>query len=105
MYVLGQLLIYGPITGVFILMALGTYQSQKTYHKLIKRTSIGVLLFLLVFSFGGNLIEPNWSVGIIPLLIVLTHDWLDQKKRVRKIFYYTVPVSLILIFAVRTHMV
>lgn len=104
-FILGQLVIYGPISSFLILFAVFAHKVEEKYLKLIKRTTIGVLLFLFVFSFGGNIVEGNWSLGIAPLLVIFSHDWLGKKKNLRKYFYYTVPVSLALILTIRVYFI
>lgn len=104
LYLLGQFGIYGPITSIFIFYALFKFKKTNDFTRAIKYLAIGVFSFLFFFSFKGT-IEANWSLGIFSIVIIITHEVLNNHDKIRKIFFYTVPLSLILILSLRIFLV
>lgn len=103
-YLLGQLAIYGPLTSFFIFYALFNFKGRSKFERTLNFASFSVLVFLFLFSFKGT-IEANWSIAIFVPLLITTHQYLEANKRVRKIYYYTVPISLLIILSLRIFLI
>lgn len=103
-YLLGQLLLAGPIAG-FILLPAAFLLKPFTYtEKAMKYTLIGLYIFFFFSSFRGK-VEPNWtSAGLIPL-ILLAHRSLQQKPVLLKWLWRTIPLSFLLIMFARIIMI
>ncbi len=103
-YLLGQLLLAGPIAG-FILLPAAFLLKPSTYtEKAMKYTLIGVYVFFFLSSFRGK-VEPNWtSAGLVPL-IVLAHRSLQQRPILLKWLLRTLPLSILIILFGRIIMI
>lgn len=102
-YVVGQILLAGPLVGFFLLRAAQQYNSASVFAKSLKWSMWGFYGFFLLSTFKGR-VEANWTVPALVPLIILSHAWLaDQVKPRQRIFRLLVP-SLILVFIVRIYM-
>lgn len=99
-YVLGQLAIAGPITGVILLWATFTYKPQSALEKGLKYTGVGMFLFFFLSTFKGK-VEANWTAPAIIPMLVLTHQFLVQKAGWRKWLYRLLPVTIVLVLFAR----
>lgn len=103
-YLLGQLLLAGPLAGILLLPAAFIHRSQNQSEKALKFTLIGIYAIFLLSSFRGK-VEANWSMPALIPLIVLSHQFIMDKiswiKPLRLISF----VSLLLIIAGRLYLV
>jgi len=104
LYLIGQLVLYGPLTSFIIFYALWKYKTIDEFEKIIRNGAIGVLIFLFLFCFKGS-IEANWSMAVFPVFLIITHQYLAMNVRLRKAFYITAPVSIVLILIARLFLV
>lgn len=99
-YVLGQLLIAGPIAGVIFWWATLRVKPNSLLERALKFTGIGIFIFFFLSSFRGR-VEANWtSPAIVPILI-LSHQYLAHHVAWRKWMYRLLPLTLVLVLAVR----
>jgi hypothetical protein len=105
-YLLGQLLMAGPIAGFILLPAAFLYKTNKNnaVEKGLKFTLYGIYIFFLVSSFKGS-VEANWTSPAIVPLIILTHGFLFNHLKWQKILYKTLPVTLFIVFVIRIAMI
>ena len=103
-YILGQLLVAGPIAGLILIPAAIFLRSSTYTEKAMKYTLIGLYIFFFLSSFRGK-VEPNWtSAGLVPL-IVLAHRSLQQRPSLLKWLWRTLPLSIMLVLFARIVMV
>lgn len=103
-YILGQLLLAGPIAGLILIPAAFLLRSSTYTERAMKYTLIGLYIFFFLSSFRGK-VEPNWtSAGLVPL-IVLAHRSLQQRPSLLKWLWRTLPLSIIIVLFARIVMV
>jgi hypothetical protein len=103
-YLLGQLLVAGPIAGLILLPAAFLYKPKPGVEKALKVTLIGIYLFFLLSSFRGK-VEPNWTFPALIPLLVLSHHYINSKPAWIKPLKLIALVSLLLIMAGRIYLV
>jgi hypothetical protein len=99
-YILGQLLIAGPIAGFIFWRALVKHTPQTGTEKALKFTGVGIFIFFLLSSFRGR-VEANWTAPAIIPLMVLSHQYLQGDNNWRKWTYRLLPLTLVLVLLIR----
>lgn len=104
-YLIGQLLLAGPIAGFILLPAAFLYKPTNATEKALRFSMIGIYLFFLLSSFRGK-VEANWTSPALVAVIVLSHQYLQNQqssfsKRGAKILFRLLPFTLLLIAAIR----
>jgi 4-amino-4-deoxy-L-arabinose transferase-like glycosyltransferase len=59
-YILGQILLAGPIAGIILLPAAFIYRTKNLFERSLKFTLVGIYLFFLLSSLRGK-VEGNWT--------------------------------------------
>ncbi len=103
-YVVGQLLIAGPLAGVIFWPATFVYRPATETEKALKYTAIGIFFFFLLSSFRGR-VEANWTAPAIIPIIVLSHQYLLKHDKARKWIFRLAPITLVIVVAARILMV
>ena len=103
-YLLGQILLSGPLAGFILLPAAFIYKVKNQTEKALKFTLIGVCLIFLVSSFRGK-VEVNWTMPALIPLIILSHQFIIDKISWIKPLRIIAFVSLLLIIAARIYLV
>jgi hypothetical protein len=103
-YLLGQILLAGPLAGLILLPAAFIYKVKSQTEKALKFTLIGIYLIFLISSFRGK-VEVNWTMPAMIPLIVLSHQFLIDKISWIKPLKIIAFVSLLLIIAARLYLV
>lgn len=103
-YLLGQLLLAGPIAGFILLPAAFMYKTKNETEKALKFTLLGVYLIFLISSFRGK-VEVNWTMPALVPLIVLSHQFIIDKILWVKPLRIMAIISLLLIVAGRFYLV
>ena len=103
-YLLGQILLSGPLAGFILLPAAFIYKVKNQTEKALKFTLIGVYLIFLVSSFRGK-VEVNWTMPALIPLIILSHQFIIDKISWIKPLRIIAFVSLLLIIAARIYLV
>jgi hypothetical protein len=103
-YILGQLLLAGPIAGLILLPAAFLYKPVNSIEKALRYTMVGIYIFFLLSSFRGK-VEGNWTSPVLVSLIVLSHQFLYDKINWQKILYRLLPITLVLILLARIIMI
>jgi len=100
-YLLGQLIIFGPLTGWMVLFAAYKQQTNTdVWLRTLKYIVFGTLGFFFLASFKGNT-EPYWtSIALVPGMLLL-HNYLDKNYKFERILYKLFPFSLGLIVLIR----
>ncbi|MES1214260.1 MAG: glycosyltransferase family 39 protein [Bacteroidota bacterium] len=103
-YILGQLLLPGPIAGFILLPAAFLYKPTNETEKAMRYTMIGIYIFFLLSSFRGK-VEGNWTSPVLVSLMVLSHQFLYEKYRWQKILFNLLPITLVLVLFARIIMI
>ncbi|MBK5271616.1 MAG: glycosyltransferase family 39 protein, partial [Bacteroidia bacterium] len=103
-YILGQLLLPGPVAGFIILSAAFLYKPTNEMEKALRYTMIGIYGFFLLSSFRGK-VEANWTSPVLISLMVLSHQFMYEKFKWQKILFLLLPITLILVLFARIIMI
>ncbi|MEI2739244.1 MAG: glycosyltransferase family 39 protein [Chitinophagaceae bacterium] len=103
-YLLGQLILAGPIAGFILLPAAFSYKTTNATEKAMRYTMAGIYIFFFLSSFRGK-VEANWTSPAIVSLIVLSHQQLLEKLRWQRLLFRLLPVTLILVLFARVVMI
>ena len=103
-YLLGQILLAGPLVGFILFPAAFIYKTKTQTEKALKFTLIGIYLIFLVSSFRGK-VEVNWTMPAMIPLIVLSQQFILDKTSWIKPLRVIAFVSLLLIIAARIYLV
>ncbi|HMK17187.1 MAG TPA: glycosyltransferase family 39 protein [Chitinophagaceae bacterium] len=103
-YLLGQILLAGPLAGFILFPAALMYKVKTQTEKALKFTLIGIYLIFLISSFRGK-VEVNWTMPALVPLIVLSHQFIIDKISWVKPLKIIAFVSLLLIIAGRIYLV
>jgi hypothetical protein len=99
-YILGQLLIAGPVAGFIFWRALIRYAPKTATERALKFTGLGIFIFFLISSFRGR-VEANWTAPAIIPIMVLSHQYLQNHSGWRKWTYRLLPLTFLLVLFVR----
>ncbi|QHS61934.1 ArnT family glycosyltransferase [Chitinophaga agri] len=106
-YILGQLLLFGPIAGWLILYYAFVCPIQNTFERALKFCVIGVLAFFLISTFKGR-VESNWTVMLFTPSLILAHQSVRRKRSLKwslRVLPYLAVFTLFLVAVTRVYMV
>jgi len=108
-YLLGQLLLPGPIAGFILLPAAFLYNPQNKTEKALKYNMVGIYIFFLLSSFRGK-VEANWTSPVIVSIMVLSHQSLQEKLTPmaiggQKWLFRLLPITLFVVLFARIIMI
>ena len=103
-YILGQVLLAGPLIGWLVLWAAFRYQAKNLFEKALKYSMIGFYVFFLLSSLRGR-VEANWTVPALVPLFILAHQWLQDRPKLENLLIKLVPVTLLLVVIARIYLV
>jgi len=99
-YLIGQIAFAGPVIGWFLLWAAFRYKPVSSVERAMKYTLIGTYVVFFISSYKGR-VEANWTVAAFIPLMVLSHRYLIQHYQLQKWLYRSIPVTILLVLAVR----
>lgn len=102
-YILGQIILAGPLIGWLLLWLAFSYRPVSLTEKAMKFSLVGIYLVFLLSTFKGRA-EANWTVPAFVGLMVLGHQALLQKPQWMRWVYWATPVTLLIVFAARIYM-
>lgn len=107
-YILGQLLLPGPVAGFILLPAAFLYKPQNETEKALRYSMIGIYAFFLITSFRGR-VEGNWTCPVLVSVIILSHRFLNDALTARaykwqRLLYKLLPITLVLVVVARVVM-
>ncbi len=103
-YILGQLLLPGPVAGFILLPAAFLYRPKNDLEKALRYMMIGIYAFFLLSSLRGK-VEANWTSPALVSLIILSHQFLNEKFSWQKILYRLLPITMVLVLFARIVMI
>lgn len=101
-YILGQIILAGPLAGPIFLWCAFRRKITGAYERALKVTMIGIYAFFLVTTFKGR-VEANWTIPALIPMIVLTHQYLLHNYRLRTWMTRLAAITILLVFVVRLH--
>jgi hypothetical protein len=102
-YLIGQLLLAGPLIGWLLFYAAGKFRAAQPFERALKFSLVGFYLFFLVSSLKGR-VEANWTVPALVPLIILAHGWLSTSAVHARWVYRLMVPTLVAVFIVRAYM-
>lgn len=102
-YILGQIILPGPLMGWLFIWAAFTYKPADTFERALKFSLAGIYGLFLISTLKGR-VEANWTVPVFIPLIILNHQYLFDKQRWQMILFRSVPVTLLLVLMARVYM-
>jgi hypothetical protein len=102
-FLIGQILLAGPLMGWLLLIAAFLYTPTSLSERALKFSLVGIFVFFFLVSLRGKT-EANWTIPSYIGLIVLSHQYLVTNTRLRKILYAALPLTLLLVFTGRVIM-
>ncbi|MBL7696732.1 MAG: glycosyltransferase family 39 protein [Chitinophagaceae bacterium] len=102
-FVGGQMLIAGPLTGWLLIFAALRYKTTSDVERALRFVLIGFYAFFLLSTFRGNA-EANWTIPAFIGLIVLSHQYLLDRTKLRHLLYRFLPLTITLVFIGRVIM-
>lgn len=103
-FVLGQLLIAGPLVGWLIIWAALKNKYANATEKAMYWSMIGTYSLFFLSSFRSRT-EANWTILLMAPLIVLSYRYLSQHKNKARWIYRLLPYSIALVLLVRIYMI
>lgn len=103
-YITGQLLLPGPIAGFVLLPAAFFCRIHNSTEKALKFTLAGIYLFFFLSTFKGK-VEANWTSPVLVPLVVLSHNFLADRKKWQKILYRLLPFTVVLVLIARAALI
>jgi hypothetical protein len=99
-YLLSQLFLLGPITGLLILVAAIKSKTKTSFDKTLHWVYWGGLLFFLIMSLKGK-VEAHWTLfSILPGILIL-QPYIERQHRMERIFKIAFIPTIILILFMR----
>jgi hypothetical protein len=102
-YILGQILLAGPLAAVLLCWSAFRKKPSGAYERALKYTVAGTYLFFLLATFRGR-VEANWTVTVFIPLIVLAHQYMLDRMRLRRWMSILAVITLGLMFFVRVYL-
>jgi len=103
-YLLGQLLLTGPLVGWLIIWAALKNRHANATEKAMYWSVIGTYILFFLSSFRSRT-EANWTILLMAPLIVLSYQYLSQNKSKARWIYRLLPYSIALVLLVRIYMI
>ncbi len=106
-FLLSQLLIVGPLTGVFLYYYVYRQKSSDVFLRVLKANAVGFLLFFLLTTFKSR-VEAHWTLLAFIPFVILAYVYLARLPQVprwlMRLFYANIAlialIRVVLIFPV-----
>jgi hypothetical protein len=102
-FIIGQILLAGPLIGWLLLWAAGKHKPVSLTEKALRWCFFGIYGLFLVSTLKGQA-EANWTVPAYVSLIVLSHQYLTAHPNSAKWVYRLFIPSFLLVIIVRVYM-
>ena len=103
-FVLGQLLIAGPLVGWLIIWAALKNKAANATEKAMYWSLVGTYALFFLSSFRSRT-EANWTIPLMAPLVVLSYRYLSQNRDKARWIYRLLPYSIALVLIVRIYMI
>jgi hypothetical protein len=102
-YIIGQVLLAGPLIGWLLLWAAGKHKPASLTEKALRWNFFGIYGLFLVSTIKGQA-EANWTVPAFVSLIVLSHQYLTANPNAARWVYRLFIPSVLIVLIVRVYM-
>lgn len=102
-FILGQLMIAGPLIGFLLFYAAFRYRVQNVTEKALKYSFIGFIVFFL-FSTLNAPVEANWTVAAFVPMLVISYNYINSRAKLRMWVIRLSMVSCILFLFLRVNL-
>ncbi len=103
-YVIGQVLLFGPVAGWLLLYYAFICPIQSSFERTLKVCLIGVLAFFLFSTYKGR-VEANWTVMVFSPAVILAHQSIIRRKGSWKLLQYLTIATLVIVLTTRVYLV
>lgn len=106
-YILGQVLLFGPLAGWLVLYYAFVCPIQSAFERALKFCTVGILVFFLFSTLKGR-VEANWTVMLFTPVMVLAHQSVRRKRAIRpslKLIQYLAPATVFVVLVTRVYLV
>jgi hypothetical protein len=101
-YLVSQVLVAGPFAAVVLLWSAFKMRTSDAFGRALKFTLTGIYLFFLLMTFRVR-VEANWTAPAFIPLVVLSHQYMLDKFRMRRWMSRLAVITLMLMFWVRMY--
>lgn len=101
-YLLGQLAIAGPLTGVLVFWELSRFKIRNLFQRALIYNILGFYILFFILSFK-NRIEAHWTAAIIPMLMMVTYPLIVNDPKIKRWFKRLALPIIILLFLFRLY--
>jgi hypothetical protein len=102
-YILGQIALAGPFAGWLLLFAAFFYKPVDLFERGLKYAMLGIYLFFLISTAKGR-VEANWTVLAFIPLIILSHQYLLDHRKLANVLAKMLPFTIVLVLIARIYM-
>ena len=102
-YLLNQLLMAGPLTGVLVLWKLSKFRIRNEFDRMLLFNIAGFYLVFFLLSFK-NRIEAHWTAAIIPMLMLVAYPLVKNDLRIKLWFKRLALPVIILMMLYRIYL-
>lgn len=103
-YIIGQILLAGPIAGIILLPACFKYKPMNETEKALYFSMIGIYIFFLLSTLKAR-VEANWTAPVLIPLVILSHNFFNEKAKWRSVLIKTLPLTLLIVLFARMIMI
>nr|WP_294859436.1 glycosyltransferase family 39 protein [uncultured Fluviicola sp.] len=103
LFILGQLMIAGPITGILLFFSAFKYRVQNPMEKAMKYSFVGFMVFFLLSTLNAP-VEANWTAAAFVPILVLGYNYVTSTVRLKKWMVILSVVSCVLFLFIRTNL-
>ncbi len=103
-YLMGQVMVMGPLIGFITLVAAVRYRTQTPFERTLKWNLVGILTLFFLITFRTK-VHENWTATAFIPLLILSYKYISQHRRAKQwTFYFAIP-SIALMMLWRIHLV
>jgi hypothetical protein len=101
-YIYSQILLYGPITAIFMYIALFRYRVADKFDRALVWNIFGIIGFFFLSSFKGR-VEGNWTFPALVALLIIFLKYTNTNPLLgRRFYFFAIPfMILILLFRIQ----
>lgn len=99
-YLIGQLLIAGPLIGWFLYKAAASLRDSDQFIRAVRFNFYGIIVFFFLSTFKGR-VEPHWTLLAFPSLLILSYLYLAKLKQIPNWVVRLAFANVVLILLIR----
>ena len=103
-FLMGQILITGPLIGLILLFASFRYTSQNKFENALKYTLVGTFVFFLLATFKFEVL-PHWTSAAMIPMVLLSYKYLDSGIQLTKWVFYLFPINIVIVMGIRLYFI